>query len=75
LCRKSISYCHQKFLYGLNPLPSGRFSLDARQCRAYLFGALSLQGGGNSPGSYPPGRSPLADSSRLWSETCYGIAA
>jgi hypothetical protein len=24
---------HQKFLYGLKPLPSGRFSRDARQCR------------------------------------------
>jgi hypothetical protein len=51
---------HRKFLYGLKPLPSGRFPLDAGQSPAYLFGNPSLQGGGNPPGSYPPGRSQSA---------------
>jgi hypothetical protein len=56
--RHDIQYCepadyrvHQKFNYGLKPLPSGRFPLDARQGRAYVFGNLSLQGGEIRPAS------------------------
>jgi hypothetical protein len=60
---------HQKFLYGLKPLPSGRFLLDARQSRVYLSGNPFLQGEGQSTRLLSAGVALSGGQSRMWIET------
>jgi hypothetical protein len=66
---RAITFFHQKFLYGLKPLPSGRFPLDARQSRVYLSGNPFLQGGGQSTRLLSAGVASSGGQSRMWIET------